>query len=179
MNSANTINANMDGISVFRQMEMPFAIPEKISPEKKKKQPHNPTNPKPTNPDSHLFRNKIPLFQSYRFSGVHIHGVTDKESRSFIYMSVLGGVVMAKSRKLSELLAASELGVTKPQVILQSDREAVLEGCKHILAYDDNLIHVHLRDLQIKLYGQNLSLQCLNPEHIVVTGRIQRLEYVR
>jgi len=57
---------------------------------------------------------------------------------------------MAKSKKLSELLAASELGVTKPQVILQSDREAVLEGCKHILAYDDNLVHVHLRDLQIQ-----------------------------
>ena len=64
------------------------------------------------------------------------------------------------------------------QLTVLSNQEAVLEGCKGILEYDDTVIRVSGRKMEIKFTGEGLTLNCLTSENIVISGKIWSVEFI-
>lgn len=85
---------------------------------------------------------------------------------------------MGMQERIKEYLLYTDLHIGNPQIILQGNREAVIEGCESIIDYDDESIILQAKAMKIKVYGQNLALKCLTPENIVITGKFERIEYL-
>lgn len=66
---------------------------------------------------------------------------------------------------------------TFTQIELLGNREAVVEGCKGILEYDENIIRLSINKLEVKFYGNDLSIRNLNSENIVINGNIHNIEF--
>jgi sporulation protein YqfC len=64
------------------------------------------------------------------------------------------------------------------QLEILSNKEAIIEGCKGILEYDDTLIRISTNKMEIKFLGENLTLRCLTSENIVVEGKIFSVEFI-
>jgi len=64
------------------------------------------------------------------------------------------------------------------QIELLSNREAVVEGCRSILSYDDLQIKLAAEKMQIAFYGRELSLKNLNSESVIIEGIIERVEFI-
>ena len=67
---------------------------------------------------------------------------------------------------------------TAPCVEILSNRRATVQGSKGILEYGDELIRVSLSGMEVRFYGQELSIGCLSRDGLEITGKIQRLEYL-
>lgn len=65
------------------------------------------------------------------------------------------------------------------QIELTSDFEALIEGCKSILEYDDNLIRIGAKRFEIRFTGENLTLRSINEECIAIEGKISGVEFIR
>ena len=90
----------------------------------------------------------------------------------------------AKKRKaegggLREMLLNTQDALsTAPCVEILSNRRATVQGSKGILEYGDELIRVSLSGMEVRFYGQELSIGCLSRDGLEITGKIQRLEYL-
>ena len=71
-----------------------------------------------------------------------------------------------------------QLSVICPQIVLQADREAVIEGCLGIVEYTTEYIHLQAKDMDLKFYGQNLNLVSFIGESVMITGKFQQREYL-
>ena len=65
-----------------------------------------------------------------------------------------------------------------PQVQLCGNREAVVEGYRRVLEYDDNLLRIRAKRMEIGFWGSELTLKCLNRENVIVSGKLERIEFV-
>lgn len=70
------------------------------------------------------------------------------------------------------------LAVVLPQIVLQADREAAVEGCRGIVEYTTEYIHLLAKDMELKFYGQNLCILSFQGENAIITGKFQRIEYL-
>lgn len=61
---------------------------------------------------------------------------------------------------------------------INGSREAVVEGCCGILEYDSAAIRIRTPDHVIRFTGRELSIRCLTPDALVVTGRISGIEFI-
>ena len=64
------------------------------------------------------------------------------------------------------------------QMQVLGNREIVLEGCKGILEYDDNVIRVGTKTMEISFWGNQLTLKCLNTDTIIIEGNLERIEFI-
>ena len=63
------------------------------------------------------------------------------------------------------------------QIILTSNKEVIVDSCKGILEYSDNLIRFNCGNLVVKIRGENLELSSLTPEQGIVRGWIFAVEF--
>ena len=64
------------------------------------------------------------------------------------------------------------------QMQVLGNREIVLEGCKGILEYDDNVSRVGTKTMEISFWGNQLTLKCLNTDNIIIEGNLERIEFI-
>lgn len=57
------------------------------------------------------------------------------------------------------------------------NKEVIVEGCKEILEYDDNVIRITTKKMEISFWGTNLALKCFNTDNIIITGKLERVEF--
>ena len=55
--------------------------------------------------------------------------------------------------------------------------QAAISGCKKILIYDDNLLVVSDYEKQLKIIGTNIVLSEMSQDELVVTGKINVIEF--
>lgn len=55
---------------------------------------------------------------------------------------------------------------------------AVVEGCKGILEYEDDVIRLNTASGIIRFMGKNLGMNCLNEDSAVVEGKILSVEFM-
>lgn len=65
------------------------------------------------------------------------------------------------------------------QVVMQNDTDLLIDGCKSIIDYDNNLIQLKLKNMIIAIYGTNLKIMYLNNKKAHINGKIDRLEYIK
>ena len=64
------------------------------------------------------------------------------------------------------------------QMEVLSNREVIIEGCKNIIEYDDTLIRIAVKNMEIKFFGEKLNLCCLNTDNVIIEGKLQTIEFV-
>ena len=64
------------------------------------------------------------------------------------------------------------------QMEITSNNEAVIEGCKGILEYDDVMIKLNLGKLNVRFTGENLRIRCMNVDNVIVSGFITSIEFL-
>lgn len=60
---------------------------------------------------------------------------------------------------------------------ISGNRRIILEGCRGILDYGDELIRLSTGQYLIVLRGRGLRIQCMNANDLVITGFVTGLEY--
>lgn len=61
---------------------------------------------------------------------------------------------------------------------LKGNRELILEGCKKIEEYDENIVKIKVSDMWVSVFGKNLKIRCLTPDSLIVSGFICSVEFL-
>ena len=93
---------------------------------------------------------------------------------------------MPKNKKESMLGALESFGsaldipagtLTKgAQIVLSSNREATIEGCRGVLEYGDDRIRLSTGSSVIRFTGSELEIKSLSPGHAAIKGFIVSIE---
>ena len=76
-----------------------------------------------------------------------------------------------------QLPRENNLAIYTPRIILQRNRQAIVEGCERILIYDENMIRLQAKKQEICFYGSGLSLQSFQAKSMIIAGSIDKIEY--
>ena len=60
---------------------------------------------------------------------------------------------------------------------LSGNREAVVDGCKGVLEYDDGLIKLNTGGTSVSFLGNELTIRALTDEQAVIEGIILSIEF--
>ena len=63
------------------------------------------------------------------------------------------------------------------QIELAGNREAVIDGCMGVLAYDENIIRLALRGMAATFRGRNLQIKVLTHDSAIISGYIITIEF--
>lgn len=76
-------------------------------------------------------------------------------------------------------LKDSSLGVILNPISIEmkGNREAVIEGCKSISQYDENVIKVNMSKMTISFFGRNMEIKYLTSDSLVIRGFITSIEF--
>lgn len=62
-------------------------------------------------------------------------------------------------------------------MVLSSNREAAVEGCKGVLEYSGESVRLSTGSSIIKFSGRELEIRSLSPNHAVISGFIVSVEF--
>ncbi len=60
---------------------------------------------------------------------------------------------------------------------IKSNLEVVLEGCKYIEEYDENIVKIKVPKMEISFFGRNLEIKCMNTDSLVIEGVLTSIEF--
>ena len=63
------------------------------------------------------------------------------------------------------------------RIVLHSNKEAVVEGCKGIVEYDEDCIVIKLKNANIKFVGLNLNISSYEKNCVIIKGKFQSIEF--
>jgi len=81
--------------------------------------------------------------------------------------------------KLSELfdIPANALhGIA--QIELAGNREAVIDGCRGVLEYDETIVKLATEKMSVQFMGRGLQIKVLTHDSAIVTGFITSIEFL-
>ena len=97
--------------------------------------------------------------RSHRGSGAPNSGLTTKE----------------KLTQELEIPQAALRGVSHME--LSGNREAIIEGCKGVVEYDEGIIRLNLGKNIVRFTGTGLSIRTLTLEQAIITGNILSIDF--
>lgn len=84
----------------------------------------------------------------------------------------------APKKSLKDILMPDLTTVTGSNIELSGNTEAIVEGCKGVLEYDENTIRLNLGKSSVKFTGVDLCLKCMNAENVIIEGYITSVEFL-
>lgn len=66
----------------------------------------------------------------------------------------------------------------KAQIEISGNNEIVIQGTKGIIEYQPELIRINLRENELDIHGEKLTISCLTSDSLTVSGIITKLEWV-
>lgn len=63
------------------------------------------------------------------------------------------------------------------RIEMKSNKEAIIEGCKSISQYDENVISINMDKMIISFFGRNMEIKCMNSDSMVIRGVISSVEF--
>lgn len=64
------------------------------------------------------------------------------------------------------------------QIELSGNREAVVDGCKGVLEYDDSVVKLAAENMSIRFTGRGLQIKVLTHDSAIITGFILGIEFL-
>lgn len=64
-----------------------------------------------------------------------------------------------------------------PRFEISGNREVIIDGCKSILVYDENLVKLNTGKMITSFFGRSLTIRSLTPDSLVVEGFITSIEF--
>ncbi|MDR3643552.1 MAG: YabP/YqfC family sporulation protein [Clostridia bacterium] len=84
--------------------------------------------------------------------------------------------LLAKAARALELPADITTGAAHLE--LSGNREAVVDGCRGVLEYDENVIRLNTGAVAVRFCGRGLSIRSLTRDSAVVEGYITSIEFI-
>ena len=72
----------------------------------------------------------------------------------------------------------NNFAIYTPRIILHKNTQAIIEGCEKIIMYDENMIHLKAKKQEICFYGSQLAIQSFESHDMIITGIINKIEYL-
>lgn len=82
-----------------------------------------------------------------------------------------------KNNIIDKLNLTAPLSLLIPRIEIHSNKEAIIEGCKSILEYDENIIKLNTGKLIVTFWGKDLIIKCLTPDSLIVDGFLTNIEF--
>lgn len=82
-----------------------------------------------------------------------------------------------KKSIMEKLNLCLPISVLTPRFEMHSNREVIVEGCKSILEYDEDIIKLNTGKLIVTFLGRNLAIKCLTLDSLIVNGFITNIEF--
>ena len=83
--------------------------------------------------------------------------------------------VRPKITEIFEIPQAALAGT--PQIELAGNREAVIDGCLGVLAYDEDIIRLAMKGMTATFRGRNLQIKVLTHDSAIIAGFITAVEF--
>jgi sporulation protein YqfC len=61
---------------------------------------------------------------------------------------------------------------------MKSNREIIIEGCKSIEEYDENMVKIKVKKMLVCFFGRDLEIKCLTFDSLVVEGFVTSIEFM-
>lgn len=61
---------------------------------------------------------------------------------------------------------------------INSNKEVMVEGCKGIIQYEENLVKLNMQNMITVFCGRNLQIKCLTKDSLVITGFVTSVQFV-
>ena len=87
-----------------------------------------------------------------------------------------GNRITRRVESVLELPSGTLSGTAR--IELSGNTCAVVEGCKGILEYEDDVIRLNTASGIVRFMGQNLGMNCLSEDSAVVEGKILAVEFM-
>jgi len=58
-----------------------------------------------------------------------------------------------------------------------SNKEIIIEGCRGILQYEENIVRLNMKNMITIFCGRKLSIKCLTEDSLIITGFITSVEF--
>lgn len=81
-----------------------------------------------------------------------------------------------KVARLLELPAAALPNMA--HIELLGNREAIVDGCKGVLEYDENVVRLHTGKITLRFTGSDLSIKSLTADQAIIEGIILNIEFL-
>lgn len=82
-----------------------------------------------------------------------------------------------KSKERLHIPVPEALG-PEPHIEMIGNREIIIDGCKGVVEYDENLIKLNTGELVISFTGFNLLIKSFDSDVAVITGEISEIGFV-
>lgn len=79
--------------------------------------------------------------------------------------------------KMNLLSDTAKSNLSPMTVDLISNKEALINGCKGIIEYDESAVRINCGHLIVSFEGSDLSIKALSVEEIIVSGEIMKIEF--
>lgn len=80
-------------------------------------------------------------------------------------------------KKMAEFAKEEFSDYVMPHIVFNSCREALVEGSKGILEYNNEKVRLNCGKCILKFCGDNLCIRALNTEAVIITGEIVHFEF--
>lgn len=60
---------------------------------------------------------------------------------------------------------------------INGNREAIVEGCRCILQYNENIVKISVKKMSVSFSGRHLVIKCLTHDSLIVQGFITSIEF--
>lgn len=61
---------------------------------------------------------------------------------------------------------------------MNGNKEVIVEGCRGILQYDENIVKISVKKMSVAFFGRNLSIKCMDVDSLVITGFVTSIEFI-
>lgn len=61
---------------------------------------------------------------------------------------------------------------------INGNNEVIVEGCRSIVEYDENIIKISTKKMYISFFGRSLNIKCLTTDSLVIKGFITSIEFL-
>lgn len=60
---------------------------------------------------------------------------------------------------------------------INGNKEIIIEGCRSILQYDENIIRINTGKMITSFEGRNLQIRCLTQDSLIIEGFITAIRF--
>ena len=99
----------------------------------------------------------------------------DRQSRNRKKAAAEPADMRSKITQIFDIPQAAMAGIS--QMELSGNREAVVDGCIGVLAYDEDVVRLALRGMVATFHGRNLQIKVLTHDSAIVAGYITNIQF--
>ena len=79
---------------------------------------------------------------------------------------------------LADTLERNDAVTTDAQIELSGNREALVDGCRSVLQYEDDVIRLSTGRRVVRFQGSDLMIRTMQQNQLLISGTILSIEFI-